>query len=104
MWRDYTLSYLIIVNSSWRVVLPSLLCVYVEDIPNVVQTVTLHRVILRSLAELSQFKDGIEALGVGKVMNVHSHLLYDFFVQGKDPLTAGVVHHLNRIGARMYKC
>ena len=81
-----------------------LMCVNVEDIPNVVQTVTLHRVILRSLAELSQFKDGIEALGVGKVMNVHSHLLYDFFVQGKDPLTAGVVHHLNRIGARMYKC
>ena len=66
-----------------------------EDLPNIVQTVTLHGVILRSLAELSQFKDGIEALGVGKAMKKHPYLLYDFFVQGKDLkdlLTAGIVH------------
>lgn len=64
-----------------------------EDIPNIVQTVTLHRVILRSLAELTQFRDGLEALGVGKALTQYSSILYDFFVNSNppnDPLTAGM--------------
>ena len=31
-----------------------------EDVPNIVQTITLHRVILRLLAEFSQFRDGTQ--------------------------------------------
>ena len=56
-----------------------------QDIPNVVQTVTLHRVILRSLAELSQFIDGIEALGVGKALKEYSGILRVFFVNCNPP-------------------
>lgn len=67
-----------------------------EDIPNIVQTVTLHQVILRSLAELSQFRDGIEALGVGKALTQYSSILHDIFVNcnpPNNPLTASICHY-----------
>ena len=56
------------------------------------QTITLHRVILQSLAELSQFRDGIQELGVAGALNQYPNLLYGFFVNGnsqEDALTAG---------------
>ena len=53
---------------------------------------SLHRVILQSLAELSQFRDGIQELGVAGALNQYPNLLYGFFVNGnsqEDALTAG---------------
>ena len=35
--------------------------VQLEDKTNVIQTITLHKVILASLAELSQFREGLSA-------------------------------------------
>ena len=63
----------------------------VEDIPTIVQTVTLHHVILRSMGELSQFKEGMEALGVGLALKDYPSLLYPYFVHTSDTLTAGMV-------------
>ena len=68
-----------------------------EDVPNIVQTITLHRVILRSLAELSQFqfRDGTDTLGVGRAMSLYPELLYEFFVNSKTQkatLTAGILY------------
>lgn len=71
--------------------------VQIDDIPNIVQTATLHRVILRSLAELSQFRDGIQELGVAGALNQYPNLLYDFFVNCKSQeyaLTAGIELYL----------
>ena len=52
--------------------------VQLDDIPNIVQTATLHRVILRSLAELSQFQDGIHELGVAYALLRYPNLYMIF--------------------------
>ena len=46
--------------------------VKLEDKTNVIQIITMHRVILASLETLSQ---GLPALGVAKDLKEHSHLL-----------------------------
>lgn len=40
--------------------------VNVDDKPNTILTITLHKVILASLAELSQFRNGLSTLGVAQ--------------------------------------
>lgn len=52
--------------------------VELED-KHIIQTVTLHKVILASLAELSQFRKGLSALGVVTALKEYSHLLHSYF-------------------------
>ena len=54
-----------------------------------VQSVALHSVILRTLGELSQFREGLESLGVAKEMCDNSELLQKFYMKGVGELTAG---------------
>ena len=58
--------------------------VTVSDKVTIIQTVTLHKVILVSLAELSQFRDGFSALGVLDAVKEHSHFLYSFYCSDYD--------------------
>ena len=53
--------------------------VQMEDKPNVIQTITLHKVILTSLAELSQFREGLSALDVTQALKEHSYLLRSYY-------------------------
>lgn len=64
-----------------------------EDKTSIVHSVALHQVILRSLGELCQFRDGLEALKVAQALKVHGNLLRPFFCNDQDlkkPLTAGI--------------
>jgi hypothetical protein len=68
-----------------------LACVKLCDINDIIRTITIHKVILSSLAELSQFKRGFSALGVADELKKHPDALSSFFCKDKDiPLTAGV--------------
>ena len=65
--------------------------VELEDKPNIIQTVTLHKVILASLAELSQFRKGLSALGVAAAVKDYPHLLHSYFsVEDNYELTSGM--------------
>ena len=60
-----------------------------KDKTSIVQTVTLHYVVLRSLGELQQFRDGLASLHVEH----NGELLRAFFTNEKKlmkPLTAGM--------------
>ena len=57
---------------------------------DVIQTVSLHHVILKTLGELSQFRDGLETLGVGKAMEENGAFVRDFFVIKDLEITAGL--------------
>ena len=59
---------------------------------DLIQCVALHHVILKSLGELSQFREGMESLGVLKAIQEHAEPLRDFFVIKKSQLTAGVYY------------
>lgn len=50
------------------------------DRVDIVQTVALHKVILSSLAELSQFRNGLSTLGVLDAIKAHSQILSSFFL------------------------
>ncbi len=67
--------------------------VELTDKPNIVQTITLHKVVLVSLAELSQFREGLSILGIGNALSQHPWLLRSFFClrQPQDKLTSGVL-------------
>ena len=57
---------------------------------NIVQTVTLHKVILSSLAELSQFQEGLSTLGVANALQNHPDLLHSYCCcDHDDKLTPG---------------
>lgn len=65
--------------------------VRLEDKPNIIQTISLHKVILASLVELSQFRKGISCLGVSTALKEYPQLLYTFFsVEYKEELSSGV--------------
>ena len=67
--------------------------VVLEDKPNIIQTITLHKVILASLAELSQFHKGFSALGVAAALKDYPHLLHSYFsVEHDDELTSGICY------------
>ncbi len=66
--------------------------VSITDRPSIVQTVALHYVVLRSLAELQQFRDGMDG-NLLKALSNHGELLRPFFSNEKGlmkPLTAGM--------------
>ena len=66
--------------------------VVLEDKPNIIQTITLHKVILASLAELSQFHKGLSALGVAAALKDYPHLLHSYFTVEHDELTSGMLY------------
>ena len=41
---------------------------------DIIQTISLHHTILKTLGELSQFRDGLKTLGVGKAMVHHGDI------------------------------
>ena len=57
------------------------------DKATIVQSISLHVVILKSLAELYQFRDGMETLGMATA--IKHHLLSEFFVKKPLSLNAG---------------
>lgn len=61
------------------------------DKPDIIQSVTLHKVVLVSLAELSQFRKGLATLGVATALKDYPHLLQSFFsLRNNDQLTSGM--------------
>lgn len=62
----------------------------IADKVDIVQSVALHHVILKTLGELSQFCEGLETLGVAKAIKQYSACLQDFFVIQESKVTAGV--------------
>ena len=62
-----------------------------SDRVNIVQAVALHKVILCSLAELTQFCEGLASLGVAKAIATHSDTLRSFYcLDSIKDLTAGM--------------
>ena len=61
----------------------------ITDKVDVVQSVALHHVLLKTLGELSQFRDGLEPLKIGKTLEQYGGLLRDFFVIKESEVTAG---------------
>ncbi len=58
-------------------------------IMTIIQSISLHSVIVKSMAELYQFREGLETLNIATAMTHHSELLYDFFVYKPVALIAG---------------
>lgn len=58
----------------------------------IIQTVTLHKVVLASLAELSQFREGLSALGVADALKNSPDLLYSYYCcEHNDGLSSGML-------------
>ena len=60
-----------------------------DDKVSIVQSVALHSVILKTLGELSEFRDGLQSLGVAQAMSANGELLRNFYVKGNSKVTAG---------------
>lgn len=61
-----------------------------NDRVNIVQTVTLHKVVLSTLGELTQFKEGLSTLGVLDALKEHPDLLLPYYCCSYDEkLTPG---------------
>lgn len=61
-----------------------------SDRVNIVKTMALHKVILTSLAELTQLREGLSALGVAEALHNHSEALkYFYCLNTNKQLTAG---------------
>ena len=64
--------------------------VSLSDKVDIVQTVPLQEVILDSLAELTQFRDGMKALGVLSMLQTHKDFFRSFYcTDSKQSLDAG---------------
>lgn len=62
-----------------------------SDKVNIVQAIALHKVILGSMAELAQFKEGVSAHGVGDAIKDHPDLLHSYYcTDHHDTLTSGM--------------
>ena len=51
-----------------------------SDKVNIVQAAALHKVILSSLGELTQFREGLASMDVAEAIQNHSELLQPFFL------------------------
>ena len=61
-----------------------------DDKITLIQTVTLHHVLLRSKAEMDQFCEGLQALGVLNAVRKYPDLMRPFFTNSAvQNLTAG---------------
>lgn len=62
-----------------------------EDKIEIIQVIALQKVILSPLAEMSDFRCGLSALGVGEALTKHGPLLHPFFCNDvNDTLTSGL--------------
>lgn len=62
----------------------------ISDKTDVMQTISLHKVILGCLGELCSLKEGLKSLGVLDVLMEDSFLLRDFFcIDTQRPITSG---------------
>ena len=62
------------------------------DKSDLIHAVTLHKVVLCSLAELDQFRDGMATLGVADSLQQYHPLYASFYCMGSgDSLTSGTV-------------
>lgn len=62
-----------------------------SDKTTILQSVALHKVILMSLAELTQFRDGLSALGVLGALQEHPNLLRSYYcLKNSNTLTSGM--------------
>ena len=63
------------------------------DKPTIIQTVTLHKTILTSLGELTDFRDGLQVIGVADALKKHRALMRPFFcISGKKYPTSGNIN------------
>ena len=78
----------VVLNSGYtKPLLSAKLC----DIAEISQSVALHYTLLQSLAEMDQFKKGLESFGLLEIIKRNSNLLAHFFTcQGSKKLTAGI--------------
>lgn len=61
-----------------------------EDKVPIIESITLHHVLLKSKAEVDQFVEGLSCLGTKKCLMKHPSLMKSFFtVCGTQVLTAG---------------
>ena len=66
------------------------------DKVDLVQTISLQQVVVNSLGELSEFRRGLDTLGVARAMEQYPHLLRQFFcIQSKEQLTSGKIQSSN---------
>ncbi len=66
-----------------------------RDKVDIAQAVALHKVILASFAELTQFKEGLSTLGVAEAMKDNPDILRCFFCsESKKILIAGMCCHI----------
>ena len=64
-----------------------------DDKIAIVQSVALQKVILNTLGELAQFKEGLHCLGVGHEIAQHGELLQQFYIKGEGKLTSGILEY-----------
>ena len=67
----------------------------ISDKADVIQAIALHKVILGSMAELSQFKEGLSVLGVSNALKAHPDLLYSYYCEKyEEKLFSGMYNNL----------
>ena len=64
----------------------------ISDKVDVVQSIAFYHVILKTLGELSQFREGLETLKIARSMEQYGELLQEFFVISESEVTAGRKH------------
>ncbi len=65
--------------------------VSITDKDRLLSVVTKHYTLLRNKAELDQLREGLSALGIGKMMAEHPDMMEPFFVYGlRKELSAGM--------------
>ena len=52
----------------------------IEDVPDIIQAITLHYVILQSKAELDQLKEGLQSCQVSKFMKLYPIIFKSFLM------------------------
>ena len=60
------------------------------DKVDLIHSVALHHVILKTLGEISQFREGLESCGVLKAINKYAPLMCEFYVVKESKLSAGI--------------
>lgn len=65
-----------------------------EDKHTIVQSITLHHILLKSKAEADQFSEGLSCLGTRDYIMKYPHLLQQFFTRdGVERHTAGKIQY-----------
>lgn len=82
----------LLLDSGLSIALP---LVKMKDKEDMVKTVALHQVLLKTKAEMNQFSNGLKALGILDSLQQNPHLFRSYFMlDGVAPLTAGICEGL----------